>query len=83
MTEAVRLQGGYATCMMVKKWICEIQSPHARYADGKPVLFRVFTTGDDRYVLFVTLDRWGCSTDVQFPVLRRNLRRGVLPPNAR
>jgi hypothetical protein len=39
--------------------------------------FRVFTTGDERYYLFDSLDAHGCSTGLQFPVKKSDLRPDV------
>ena len=57
--------------MMVKQWIGEVQGPYCK--------FRVFTTGNPKFVLFCPLDRYGCEGGLQFPVKRTDLRRGVLP----
>ena len=59
---------------MVKQWIGEIHRGHGG--------FRIFTTGDDKWVLFdciveMSPGTW-VSTCVQFPVLRRYLKK-VLP----
>ena len=39
--------------------------------------FRVLRTGDDRYYLFDAIDERGCSTGLQFPVLKSRLRTDV------
>jgi hypothetical protein len=55
----------------VKKYVAVVRSP----VTG--VRFRVFTTGDDRYYLFDALDPRGCSWGLQFPVLKKSLRRDI------
>ena len=61
----------YDRCLMVKQWIGEVSGRYGR--------FRVFTTGDPRYVLFCALTPEGYEGGVQFPVKRADLKRGVLP----
>ena len=57
---------------MVKQWIGEV---HSLTPWGAPADFRVFATGDDRWVLFDPLDRDGASLCQQFPVRRADLRQ--------
>lgn len=53
----------------VKQYVAELQ--------GRWCRFRVFTTGDPAYYLFDALDPYGCSTGLQFPVRKAELRRDV------
>jgi hypothetical protein len=53
----------------VTQWVAEVQGEHGR--------FRVLRTGSDKHYLFDQLDRHGCSTGLQFPVLRADLRPDV------
>ena len=53
----------------VTQWVAEVQGAHAR--------FRVFRTGSSRHYLFDMIDANGCSTGLQFPVLKADLRPAV------
>jgi hypothetical protein len=52
--------------LQVMQFVAEVQGEFSR--------FRVFRTGLDAYYLFDQLDPQGCSTGLQFPVLKRNLQ---------
>lgn len=59
------------TVLGVKKYVAVV-----RGARGN--LFRVFTTGDDKYLLFQPVDARGIAYDLPaFPVLRSRLRDDV------
>lgn len=60
----------YDPAMQTKQYVGEVQSRFAR--------FRVFTTGDPKFLLFCPLDSNGCEGGLQFPVKRSDLKRGVL-----
>lgn len=55
--------------LQVKQYVAELQGPFCR--------FRVFETADPRFYLFDVLDPSGCSTTVQFPVAKKELRADV------
>jgi len=53
--------------LQVKQYVAVLRSPTTG------VRFRVFQTGDPKFYLFDTLDEFGCSTTLQFPVLKKDL----------
>ena len=50
----------------VKQYVAVVRSRWCR--------FRVFATGDARWYLFDQLDEHGCSTTLQFPVKKSDLK---------
>ena len=52
----------------VKQYVSRLRSP----ATG--VRFNVFETGDPKFYLFDPLDEYGCSTCMQFPVRKAELK---------
>jgi len=61
---------GFPLNLQVKQYVVEL---NGRWG----ARFRVFTTGDDKYYLFDLLDPYGCSTTIQFPVRKADLKREV------
>lgn len=66
----------FAPCMMVKQWLGEIETEGGdRY--------RVFETGDAKFVLIDPIDRHGASLCMQFPMRKTRMRRGWLADGIR
>lgn len=61
------LQHGYAVNLQVKQFVAKLRAPSG-------ATFQVFTTGDARYYLFDLLDEHGCSTTIQIPVRKQDLK---------
>lgn len=59
----------FAPEMMVKQYVGRI---HGAWCE-----FQVFETGDPKFYLFDPLDRQGCSTCMQFPVKKADLKPEV------
>ena len=56
----------YPQEMQVKQFVAVVQ--------GKWGKFMVFKTGNPQFYLFSALDKFGCQTGLQFPVLKTNLK---------
>ena len=63
-----RLLSGFPLELMVKQYVTVLRSPTTG------IRFQVFKTGDEKYYLFDPLDDHGCSTCLQFPVLKADLK---------
>lgn len=55
--------------MQVKQYMAIVQSPKIG------TKFMVFQTGDPKFYLFDMLDKDGCSTCIQFPIKKADLKR--------
>ena len=55
--------------LMTQQYIGEIA--------GKRGRFRVYHSGDPKYLIFCPLDPCGCESDVRFPILKRELKKEI------
>jgi hypothetical protein len=62
----LRTQGGFDVRYQVKQYVAVVRGPFCR--------FTVFETGDSQWYLFDQMDSYGCSTTLQFPVLKSDLQ---------
>ena len=51
----------------IKQYVAVVKSPTTGCR------FRIFETGDPKFYLFDLLDRYDCSTTIQFPVRKADL----------
>jgi hypothetical protein len=59
----------FAPSMQVKQYVAVVRGLCGR--------FRVFKTGSEKFYLFDAIDDFGCSTGLQFPVKRSDLRDDI------